>query len=169
MPCGLHVQPWPRDPNSQFEIGHANNRPNTMTPRPFTHSRVHPVSWPNAPLDPFHVRSFPVRSRAAKMWPDALGHDRTCPCIRSSLPRKTAGVGIRHHLTRCTSIVLGHFLPQCPISDQDHALHSTTNRTRRSSVLCSARSLPVTFLTSPTLPPLLKCANHQVFHLVHVC
>jgi hypothetical protein len=26
-----------------------------------------------------------------------------------------------------------------------------------------------TSFTSPTSPPLLKCANHQVYHLMHVC
>jgi hypothetical protein len=35
------------------------------------------------------------------------------------------------------------------------------------NVRCSVREN--TSLTSPTSPPLLKCANHQVYHLVHMC
>jgi ribosomal protein L34E len=55
--------------------------------------------------------------------------------------------------------------PLCSV-DRTHRTPSLTTTNIASSQCFSVKNTSPTSLTSP---PLLKCANHKVYHLVHVC
>jgi hypothetical protein len=118
-----------------------------------------------------NVRSLTVsiQSRFFHDLTRPIAHDRTHDRVRSSLPQLPAPRQRTSPMTGRTSITLGHFLHQRPVTDQHCALHCRANRTRRSRIRSCVQSILVTSSTSQTLPPFIKCANHQVFHLVHVC
>jgi hypothetical protein len=46
---------------------------------------------------------------------------------------------------------------------------SDTPSAESDQFMTSVRSMQNNTSSSPTSPPLIKCANHQVYHLVHVC
>jgi hypothetical protein len=55
-------------------------------------------------------------------------------------------------------------------SSRPRPFHSTTRDCRGSGPASGhCFTVKTTSFISPTSPPLLKCANHQVYHLVHMC
>jgi hypothetical protein len=94
-------------------------------------------------------------------WSDA-------PSIRSSFCSLRATTLAYIILTGRTSVASGHILTLRLVTHQGWALHCSV-LTMSGSASGHWFSVTITSFTSLTPPPLLKCANHQVYHLVHVC
>jgi hypothetical protein len=111
-------------------------------------------------------------SAQSKLWLDApeemTGRDQ--PKVRSSLVRVfhvEIVTGVWSHVTWCAQRPVR---PSPPARNQ-----STLTGCRRQHLVTAWPASGQCFLarntsvTSPPSQPLLKCANHQVYHLVHVC
>jgi hypothetical protein len=124
---------------------------------------------PDAPLPAVSQRQV-ISSKGPETKNDdrthLIVHDRTHPGVRSLLAREEAHVSIRHPVTERRSCASCH--QHCSASgrwtDPEHADSFIIDRTHQPSVQSKENSSS----TSPTSPPLLKYANHRVYHLVHV-
>jgi hypothetical protein len=122
-----------------------------------------------------------------RMSPETIQTAQT-PIGCVSFPATGRTIALAHHCVLSVACVtLGQMRPLRVRSQSDPAsghltnqsreclLHFINDQTHRSCVRSHREQRPVsltvkiTFFTLPTSPPLLKCANHQVYHLVHVC
>jgi hypothetical protein len=138
-------------------------------------ARVTAMPWSDASLpppeaEPSHVRStlvnFPgsqketKRVRSHTTW-RAPASAR--PCLAFKLVSATVT------RTGCGHCVSGSHSVPASGRRPSYAIHCRVDRTHPCRLQSKVRSTWNSSSTSPTSPPLLKCANHQVSHLMHVC
>ena len=128
-------------------------------PEPLNCNRTHPV-WPTgrAPASgPFWTNTYAPRHHDLALNSDcsAFGHRydlESGHLVNSAAPSQNTGRVRYEYWTR--PVMSGRYR-MCPILTLDTSCHPVTSAFNSFSTLSSL--------------PLLKCANHQVYHLVHMC
>jgi hypothetical protein len=187
VPRVLRIQQWSPDPNSQIFLGdtlsHDQTHQAPIKRTTLASSQHKPVCHQKSDqmcrsLQPPCVKSTPERFQSC---PNMIGHVRCNSIGRSPMSIPSPRCMPPHHHTsswpdsppsrQVTSWTYVRSHSRQSLSGPPSFIIYWTHHPTSGQHEFSVRSL---FLvtnnsTSPTSPPLLKCANHQVYHLVHMC